>query len=249
QGGDKFGLAGQDDLQQLFLSAFEVAEQAQQFQAGHVQVLRVVDHQHAGAAVVPAAEQEAVERVQVGGGVGTGLDPEVAADRRQQVGSLEEGVEQQRDDRAAILDFIQQPAQEGALAGAHVAGQQHESLAREHAVHGFRQFALDRAGAEIVLRIRGGRERRPLQAEALQIGARGGGVGRAHLRLASTRAMASSTARELPSAWRRCCRRWRALAAWPWAASRMARLITAVWSLGTRSTMERYSDSALAVSP
>ena len=131
----QFVLADQDDLQQLALGRLEVGQQAQLLQHVGREVLRLVDDQHAAVSGGVAAQQEDVERVEVvlhrrraRRRIRQG-DVKLFADRLQQLADGQLGVEDVGH-MAASGNLLQEAAADGGLAGADVAGQQHETATR-----------------------------------------------------------------------------------------------------------------------
>jgi hypothetical protein len=146
----------------------QVGQQAQQFQQLGRQRLCLVDHQQALLAAGVGVEQEAVERVDIGlaGGrrrVGDG-DAEFLAHRLQQFHRRQLGVVD-IGHAVAGRDLLQEAAADGGLAGADLAGQQHEAAAALQPVQQVRQrLAVPRAQVQEA-RVGRDRERLLLQAE------------------------------------------------------------------------------------
>ena len=178
----QFGLADQHDLQQLAFAGFEVGQQAQLLQHVGAQVLCLVDDQHAALAGRVALQQEGVQRVDVvldrdhaGGGL-RHRDVELLADRLQQLRHRQLGVEDVGH-MAAFGDLLQEAAAHGGLAGADVAGEQHEAAARAahaaagggHAVQQVRQGLAVALAHEEVTRVGRDGKRVLRQAEMVRV--------------------------------------------------------------------------------
>ena len=177
----QFGLADQHDLQQLALVGFQVGQQAQLLQHIGRQVLRLVDDEHAALAGGVTLEQKGVERVDVvldRGRVrgGSRRDVELLADRLQQLGDGELGVEDVGH-MAAGRNLLQEAAADGGLAGADVAGEQHKAAAGTacvmaragHAIQQVRQRLPVALAHEQVARVGRDRKRVLRQAEMLRV--------------------------------------------------------------------------------
>ncbi|KFJ77237.1 Uncharacterised protein [Mycobacteroides abscessus subsp. abscessus] len=163
----QLGLAAQHDLQEFLLAAFQVRQQPQQLQAFQAQVLGVVDAQDAQRAGAPLLQQKGVQAFDVVGRRAVRGQPEVLQDGRQQRFALQEGVEDQaRLERLALGQRGQQLAQEGALAGADLAGQQDEALAAGQTVRGLGLARLQPFGMEVVFGVGRGRKGRRVHAQA-----------------------------------------------------------------------------------
>ncbi len=170
----QLGLADQHDLQQLALAGLEVGQQAQLLEHLGVEVLGLVDHQHVVLPDRMRVEQEAVQRVDMvlqrrrAAAAGRDRHAELVADGLQQLERAELRVEDVGD-VAALRDLLEEAAHDGGLAGADLAGQQHEAAAALQPVEQVRQrLAVALAHVEEA-RVRRDREGFALQAE-------GGGV-------------------------------------------------------------------------
>jgi hypothetical protein len=151
------------------IAGFQVGEQAQLLQHFGRQVLRLVDDEHVVAPRRMGLQQEGVERVEVvlhcrHHGLAGHLDMELVADRLQQLDHRELGVEDVGD-VAMRRDLLEeQPANRG-LAGADLAGQQHEAASAAQAVQQVGERLAVPLAHEQVARIGRDRERIALQAE------------------------------------------------------------------------------------
>ena len=121
----QFGLAQQDDLQQLVGSGFEIGQQAHLLQRLATHVLGFIDDQHRPIAAGVYRQQALVEPLaQCFESVlaRLDLDPELATDGTQQFARFEHRIQDQRDAGVFRNLFEQQAAQRG-LAGADLASQ------------------------------------------------------------------------------------------------------------------------------
>jgi hypothetical protein len=177
----QFRLPEQDHLQQLLGVGFQVGEQAHLFQRIDRQVLGLVDDQHHPLAVGIGLQQEAVERVDqrlAAAAAAPDVQPQLLADRLQQLDRALPWVQDQRHPRVHGQLFQQQPAQRG-LAGADLAGELHEAAAAalvdpERQV---RQRVPVALAEEHEARVRGDRIRRLVQAVMREVHAGGCLVG------------------------------------------------------------------------
>jgi hypothetical protein len=178
----QLGLADQHDLQQLALAGFQVGQQAQLLQHVGAEVLCLVDDQHAALAGRVALQQESVQRVDVvldrdhAAVGGRHRNVELLAHRLQQLRHRQLGVEDVGH-MAACGDLLQEAAAHRGLAGADVAGQQHEAATRAahraagggHAVQQVRQRLAVALAHEEVPRVRRDGERVLRQAEVVRV--------------------------------------------------------------------------------
>ncbi|MDT4843669.1 hypothetical protein FQZ97_776040 [compost metagenome] len=135
----QFGLADQDDLQQLAGVGLQVGEQAQLFQHVGRQVLCFIDDEHGVLSCGVGGQQKSVEWVNMvfSGGLTRTLvvhhHPKLVTDRAQQLDDRELGVEDVSDP-AVLGGLLQKAAADGGLAGTDLASQQHKTTATLHAV-------------------------------------------------------------------------------------------------------------------
>ena len=170
----QFGLADQDDLQQLALAGLQVRQQAQLLEHVGRQVLRLVDDEHAGLAERVRPQHEIVERIEVVLDAGRAVagarnrDAEFFANRLQQLGHAELGVEDVGD-VAALRNLLQEAAAHGGLAGADLAAEQHEAAAALQPVQQVRQRFAVALAHEQEARVGSDRERLSLQTEIRRV--------------------------------------------------------------------------------
>ena len=167
----QFGLADEDDLQQLALGGFEVREQAQLLEHRGLQGLRLVDHEQRMAALGVGLEQEAVERVDMrldAGAGGQRFDAELAAHGLQQLDHAQAGVEDVGH-HAVRRQLLQEAAHDGCLAGTDLARQQHEATAAAHAIQQVRQRLAVALAHEQKTGVGGEREGLAAQAEERRV--------------------------------------------------------------------------------
>jgi hypothetical protein len=164
----QLGLADQHDLQQLALGRFQVRQQAQLLQQRRLQRLRLVDDDQRLPALGMHLEQEAVERIDVRlEAVALGAlqrrQAELAEQRLQQLQRTELRVEDVGH-HAAGRQLLEKAARDGGLAGADLAGEQHEAAAAAHAVQQMRQRLAVALAHEQEVGV--GRERKRLASES-----------------------------------------------------------------------------------
>ena len=126
----ELGLADQEHLEQLVAAPLEVREQPDLLEQLAVEILRLVEQQYGALALAVDREQVALELDQrLGlGGPGRQAEPEPQADLLEQLGAGERGVGDQRDVHPP-LPLLEHVVERGGLAGADLAGDQHEGLA------------------------------------------------------------------------------------------------------------------------
>ena len=136
----QLGLADQHDLQQLVRVGLQIRQQAQLFEHLAAEVLRLVDDQQAVPSGRMPGQQEGVERVHASlqAVLGGARQPEFLQHRVQQLGGAELGVEDVGH-VAVGRQLGQEAAAHGGLAGADLAGQQHEATAALDPVEQVRQ--------------------------------------------------------------------------------------------------------------
>jgi hypothetical protein len=170
----QFGLADQDDLQQLALVRFKVGQQAQLFEHVGRQVLRLVDDEHIVIALRMAGQQVAVDRVDIGLDADRPrahrrqVDAVFVAHRQQQLFHRQLGIEDVGEP-AIGGNLLDEAAAHGGLAGPDFAGQQHEAAAAAHAVEQVRQRFPMAFAHEQIARVGGDRKRRLLEAEVMRV--------------------------------------------------------------------------------
>ena len=177
--GAQLGLADQDDLQQLALVRFQVGEQAKLLEHVDRQALRLVDDEHVVLPDRMGAQQELIERVEIvldRAGAGFALrqlDVKLVADRLQQLGDGQLGVEDVGD-VAVLRDLLQEAAAHRGLARADFAGEQHEPTPATQAIQQMGERLPVALAHEKVARVGRDRERLALQAEEFGVhGAKG----------------------------------------------------------------------------
>src|ERR1035438_8549759 len=131
----EFGLAGDDDLEQLSTAVFEIAEEANFFQNVPIEVMRLIDYEHGGAAHGGALQQHVVEREKH-----FGLRMAIAAQLqivREELEKLLHGkarVEERGEGDLLGVEEIPQAFEHGGFAGADLAGEDDKTLAALHAI-------------------------------------------------------------------------------------------------------------------
>ena len=165
----QFGLADQDDLQQLLRFGLEVGEQAHLLEHLGRQVLRLVDDQHHALALGMRLEQVAIEDVDqllhAAHGVVGQQDAQLLADRQQELRRVHARVQDQRD-LGVVRLLGQQRADDGGLAGADFAGELDEAAGLGDAIDQVRQRLGVATAEEQVARVR--RDREGLLGQAVE---------------------------------------------------------------------------------
>ena len=132
--GLELGLAGKDDLQELPVRGLERGQDADLLERTHAHLLCFVDHDHDGLALTTRGQEVLAEHGhQLAPRRSTPLEAEVVQDRADQLGLRQVGIEHQHALRLRG-QLAEQRAAERRLAGPHVAEQEHDALARRHAV-------------------------------------------------------------------------------------------------------------------
>ena len=155
----ELGLPEEQDLDQLRGRGLEVREQPDLLQRLGREVLRLVHDQQHAAAIALLLEQELVELVeQLGARAALREQPELRADRAQQILRREHRIEDEGDFGVAAQAFEQRAAERG-LAGADLAGHRDEALSLLDPIQDVRERFAVRRREEEEARIRGQGER------------------------------------------------------------------------------------------
>ena len=137
----QFGLPDQHDLQQFFPGGFQIGEQAHLFQGVGGKILRLVDDQHGAPAARVGFKQMRVEHVGKqldAGGIARVVNAQLVAQAGEEFHGGDTRVEDQG--HVDVLGhLLQQAAADSCLAGAHLAGELHETAALAHPVQQVRQ--------------------------------------------------------------------------------------------------------------
>jgi hypothetical protein len=169
----QFGLADQDDLEQLAFAGLEIGQQAQLLEHVARQVLRLVDHQHVVQALCVRRQQVAVDRIHIP------LYARASSDRRHlDMQLVAHGLQQLLRRQARIEDvgqaavrghLLDEAAADRGLAGADLAGEQHEAAAAADPVQQVRQCFAVPLAHEQVARIGGDRKWRVRELEVVVV--------------------------------------------------------------------------------
>ena len=115
-------LAGQDDLQQLAVAILQISQQADLFEHFPFEVVRFVDDQHHGAAVLRLLHQQLIEREQnFGLRSARARQVQIVGDHLEKLIDIDAGIEQERELDVLRFQIIAQALEHGGLAGAHLA--------------------------------------------------------------------------------------------------------------------------------
>jgi hypothetical protein len=146
----QFGLAHDNDLEQLGVVGFEIADHPHLLERIAREGLGLVEHQHHRLAFGEAPDQKILQAAQqVGGGVVcVVIHLKLTADAAKQIGGADAGVVDSREDDAVVEVPQHQPGHQR-FARAHLTGQQDKALALADGVDQRRQrFFVIRGGIE-----------------------------------------------------------------------------------------------------
>ncbi len=168
----QFGLANQDDLQQLLFCRLQVGQQSHLFEHVARQVLCLVDDEYDAPPLGMRPEQllvEAVDQCFDTAPVLRGENPEFLADGLEKLDDGEARVQDDRDIGVVRELVLQQRANEGGLAGPDFAGELHEAAALGYPVDEVSQRLAMAFAKEQVTRVRRYRERLLIESEETRI--------------------------------------------------------------------------------
>ncbi len=126
----EFGLADENDLDELVGLGFEVGKEPDLFQHRRIEMLGLVDDQDHGPPFPPLPQQKFVEQMeQIPGFGGRAFDGELPLDRPQQIEGADAGIEDESQAIAVVVQIFEQRPQHRGLAGADLAGDGDETAA------------------------------------------------------------------------------------------------------------------------
>lgn len=119
----KFGLADEDNLDELVGLSFEIGEEADLFQHRRIEMLGLVDDQNHRAPFPALPQQKLVEKMkQIPGFGGRPFDGEFPSNRPQQIEGADAGIEDESEAVAVVVEVFEESPQHRGLAGADLAG-------------------------------------------------------------------------------------------------------------------------------
>ena len=151
----QFGLSHQQDLEQLFARRLEVGQETDLLEHFCRNMVRFVDHQHGGEFLLMARNHVVAQHQQkLALVLARHVEPEVAGNILQELDGREPAIEYVGVGNIALIQQLQQAADEQRFAGTDFSGHDHESLVTSDAVVQRRQRFVVSPGGKKKKRIR-----------------------------------------------------------------------------------------------